>query len=239
MTQKHILVVEDEAFIAMHIQQVLEAEGHLVNVKQNTVSKAKNYLAANEVDLVIIDIHLNSDETGIDLAKYLKTHTVVPYMFLTSYSDQETLQEISKIDPAAFLVKPFKPEDLVSSVFLILKKHQKESDDTIPYQLKQVIEYIDENIEQRINIKTLAQLTRWEVTHFSRLFKKHFHYTPHQYILNVKIERAKKQLIDSCDSLQDLAQDLGFGAYSNFYNAFKKMTNSTPEKFRLNHQKLK
>ena len=160
-------------------------------------------------------------------------------MFLTSYSDQETLQEISKIDPAAFLVKPFKPEDLVSSVFLILKKHQKESDETIPYQLKQVIEYIDENIEQRINIKTLAQLTRWEVTHFSRLFKKHFHYTPHQYILNVKIERAKKQLIDSCDSLQDLAQDLGFGAYSNFYNAFKKMTNSTPEKFRLNHQKLK
>jgi AraC-like DNA-binding protein len=239
MTQKHILVVEDEAFIAMHIQQVLEAEGHLVNVKQNTVSKAKKYLAANKVDLVIIDIHLNSDETGIDLANYLKAQAIAPYMFLTSYSDKDTLLEISKTDPAAFLVKPFKSEDLISTVFLLLKKHVMESAETIPYQLKQVIEYIDEHIEQRIKIKALAQLTRWEVTHFSRLFKKHFHFTPHQYILNVKIEHAKKQLINSSDSLQDLAQDLGFGAYSNFYNAFKKMTKSTPEKFRLNHQKLK
>jgi AraC-like DNA-binding protein/galactitol-specific phosphotransferase system IIB component len=239
MEAKHILVVEDEAFIAMHIQQVLEEEGYSVMIKHNTVAKAKKYLADHDVDLVIIDVQLNSTETGIELAHYLKTINSIPYLFLTSYSDKETLTEISETKPAGFLVKPFKSEDLVSTVFLILTKFSDSQDDKIPFQIRQVIEYVHQHIETRINIKDLANLTRWEVTHFSRLFKKHLHLTPHQYILAIKIELAKKQLIESDESLQEIALNLGFGAYSNFFNAFKKMTKLTPEKYRLQNQPIK
>lgn len=238
MEPKHILVVEDEAFIAMHIQQILEEEGYTIEIAQNTVPKAKKYLNNHHVDLVIIDVHLNTEENGIDLANYLSTLKTVPFLFLTSYSDKETLLEISETNPAGFLVKPFKSQDLVSSVFLILTKNLGSNEDDIPFQIKQVIEYIEEHIESRINIKDLANLTRWEVTHFSRLFKKHLYLTPHQYILNTKIEHAKNQLIESDDSLQEIALNLGFGAYSNFFNAFKKNTKMTPEKYRLTHQKI-
>jgi AraC-like DNA-binding protein len=239
MEAKHILVVEDEAFIAIHIQQVLEEEGYSVMIKHNTVAKAKKYLADHDVDLVIIDVQLNSTETGIELAHYLKTINSIPYLFLTSYSDKETLTEISETNPAGFLVKPFKSEDLVSTVFLILTKFSESEADKIPFQIRQVIDYVHQHIETRINIKDLANLTRWEVTHFSRLFKKHLHLTPHQYILAIKIELAKKQLIESDESLQEIALNLGFGAYSNFFNAFKKMTKLTPEKYRLQNQPIK
>jgi AraC-like DNA-binding protein len=160
-------------------------------------------------------------------------------LFLTSYSDKETLTEISETNPAGFLVKPFKSEDLVSTVFLILTKFSESEADKIPFQIRQVIDYVHQHIETRINIKDLANLTRWEVTHFSRLFKKHLHLTPHQYILAIKIELAKKQLIESDESLQEIALNLGFGAYSNFFNAFKKMTKLTPEKYRLQNQPIK
>ena len=50
---------------------------------------------------------------------------------------------------------------------------------------------------------------------------------------------SENKLIDSDESLHEIALNLGFFAYSNFFNAFKKITKTTPEKYRLHHQKMK
>lgn len=237
--KKRILIIEDEPLIALDLQQLLEHEGYEVFTDYQNVAHAIELINEWKPDLVLLDIELNEKKSGIDIAAYLNQRTTIAFCFLTSYSDFNTLEKVKKTHPKGFLVKPFKAQDVISTVYLLLGATEEPDDQFMPYQIKQVIDYIDQHCNERINIKDLANLTRWEVTHFSRLFKKHLHLTPHQYILTIKIELAKKQLIESDESLQEIALNLGFGAYSNFFNAFKKITKMTPEKYRLQHQSIK
>lgn len=237
--KKRILIIEDEPLIALDLQQLLEQEGYQVFTDYQNVAHAIELITEWQPDLVLLDIELNEKKSGIDIAAYLNLRTSIAFCFLTSYSDFNTLEKVKKTQPKGFLVKPFKAQDVISTVYLLLGTTDESEDNFMPYQIKQVIEYIEQHYNERINIKDLANLTRWEVTHFSRLFKKHLYLTPHQYILNSKIEHAKNQLIESDESLQEIALNLGFGAYSNFFNAFKKITKMTPEKYRLQHQSIK
>ena len=237
--KKRIFIIEDEPLIALDLQQLLEQEGYEVLTDYQNVAHAIELITEWQPDLVLLDIELNEKKSGIDIAAYLNQRTSIAFCFLTSYSDFNTLEKVKKTQPKGFLVKPFKAQDVISTVYLLLGTADESEGNFMPYQIKQVIEYIDQHYNERINIKDLANLTRWEVTHFSRLFKKHLNLTPHQYILHTKIEHAKNQLIDSDESLQEIAINLGFGAYSNFFNAFKKITKMTPEKYRLMHQSIK
>lgn len=237
--KKRILIIEDEPLIALDLQQLLEQEGYVVLSDYQNVTYAIEIINEWQPDLVLLDIELNEKKSGLDIATYLNQHTSIGFCFLTSYSDFNTLEKVKKTQPKGFLVKPFKAQDVISTVYLLLGTSEEIDENFMPFQIKQVIEYIHQHYNERINIKDLAKLTRWEVTHFSRLFKKYLLLTPHQYILNVKIEYAKDKLIESDESLHEIALNLGFGAYSNFFNAFKKMTKMTPEKYRLQHRKIK
>lgn len=69
--------------------------------------------------------------------------------------------------------------------------------------------------------------------HFIRMFTKIMGQTPYQYILKRKIEKSKILLSETNQSLNEIAYDLGFYGYNNFYIAFKKFNNTTPEAYRL------
>lgn len=236
--KKRILIIEDEPLIALDLQQLLEQEGYEVFTDYQTVENVLYLLDSWSPDIVLLDIELNEKKTGIDVASFIHQNTSIPFCFISSYADPNTLEKVKHTHPKGFIVKPFKTQDVISTVYLHIGTNVDFENNFIPYQIKQVIEYIDQHYSERINIKDLANLTRWEVTHFSRLFKKYLSFTPHQYILNIKIEHAIQLLVHTDESLQDIAFNLGFGAYSNFFNAFKKNTKMTPEKYRLTHQKI-
>ena len=68
--------------------------------------------------------------------------------------------------------------------------------------------------------------------HFARVFKKNTNITPHEYLLNVRIQNAKKLLYASGQSVEDIAKSCGFNSTSHFIRVFKKYTNITPKQFR-------
>ena len=100
-------------------------------------------------------------------------------------------------------------------------------------QLHQVIDYARSNIHQNIGLVELAKQTNTSPFHFLRLFKLTTGYSPHQYILHLKMERAKHLISYTQLSLTEIAYELSFTDQSHFSNAFRKIVGITPRQFRL------
>jgi len=134
MSTIKILVVEDEALIADHISFSLEEEGYEVVGIADTVEDAITLVETNQPNLVLLDINLNGNLDGIDLAGVLNNKYKIPFVYLTSNTDEKTLERVKITNPAGFIVKPFQPEDLKPAIELALYSIKKDSNITLPSQ---------------------------------------------------------------------------------------------------------
>ncbi|MBW4511583.1 MAG: AraC family transcriptional regulator [Scytonematopsis contorta HA4267-MV1] len=96
---------------------------------------------------------------------------------------------------------------------------------------QQVMEYINEHLHQEIKLAELATLTQLSPYHFLRLFKQSVGVTPHQYILQCRIKKAKFLLQHSKLSIADIATSVGFCDQSHLNRYFKRIVGVTPKKF--------
>ncbi|WP_397446491.1 LytTR family transcriptional regulator DNA-binding domain-containing protein [Polaribacter sp. R77954] len=131
-TTFNILIVEDNVIIADDLQQIIEDFGY--NVPGNVISyeKAVHFLQHHKIDLVLIDINLATEKTGIDLAEYINLNLKIPFIFMTSNIDEQTIGEASKTMPAAYLVKPFDIKTIYTSIEIAVKSFiNKQIDDAL------------------------------------------------------------------------------------------------------------
>jgi DNA-binding LytR/AlgR family response regulator len=120
--QINILVVEDEAVLAMDLSDLLEDEGYCVVGTANNGRKALSLYQQNRVDLLLCDISIKSDWDGIETAEYLQAERPVPVVFLTALTDKETLGRALQTQPAAYLVKPATLAGLRAAIELALRQ---------------------------------------------------------------------------------------------------------------------
>ena len=120
MEKVKILVVEDEMIIADIIVSALESFGYNPLEPAITYSEAVDTIEENKPDIGIFDIQLSGRKTGIDLARTVNEKYNFPFLFLTSFSDKNTLNEAKQVQPSAFLVKPFNKEELKIAIELAL-----------------------------------------------------------------------------------------------------------------------
>lgn len=115
-----ILIVEDNVIIADDMQSMLEEIGYEVVDNVIVYEQAIEVLKNNHVDLVLIDIILASDKTGIDLGKHIRKNYNIPFIFVTSNSDKATVENAKTVKPDGYLVKPFEQQDLYTSIEIAL-----------------------------------------------------------------------------------------------------------------------
>jgi len=106
MTRKKILIVEDEVITAMSLQHLLEHWGCGKCEKVSSGKEAIEKAMSEKPDIVLIDINLRGETNGIEVAKQLQARFCVPIIFITGYSDEETIKEAKKIKPVGYFVKP-------------------------------------------------------------------------------------------------------------------------------------
>jgi AraC family transcriptional regulator len=102
-------------------------------------------------------------------------------------------------------------------------------------QLQQVKDYINDHLHQDLKLNELAAIVQISPYHFLRLFKQRMGITPHQYILQCRIERAKSLLQHSHLSIAEIAIRVGFCDQSHFTRYFKRVVGVTPTQFLLTH----
>lgn len=102
-------------------------------------------------------------------------------------------------------------------------------------QLRQVVDYIHDNLHQDIKLVDLAQLLGISQFHFSHLFKQSIGTSPYQYLLQQRVERAK-QLLKQFEerSIMDIALTCGFNSHSHLSKQFRQLTGMTPKAYRAN-----
>ncbi|WP_437395615.1 LytR/AlgR family response regulator transcription factor [Flagellimonas lutimaris] len=115
-----ILIVEDNVIIADDMQSMLEEIGYEIVDNVIVYEQAVDVLKNNHVDLVLIDIILASDKTGIDLGKHIRETYNIPFIFVTSNSDRATVENAKTVKPDGYLVKPFEQQDLYTSIEIAL-----------------------------------------------------------------------------------------------------------------------
>ena len=241
-----ILVVEDELLIAMDIKGILEHEGYNVIINLTTVNDAIQAIETYQPVLVLLDINLKQDDDdGISLGHYLLSKDTIPYIYITSFSDNVTLDRVKDTRPHGMIVKPFKTIDVRTAVSIVLNnyKHKKidilrqeeKIDDAVPFIIKGVVAYINDHIDKRIDIDQLAQTTKWTYMHFIRMFTKFMGVTPYQYILKKKIAKSIVLITETDIPLSNIAADVSFSNYTNFCTVFKRETGKSPDNFRKFH----
>jgi AraC-like DNA-binding protein/ActR/RegA family two-component response regulator len=240
--ENFIVIVEDEYLIARDLKDILTKEGYKVIINIDSVELAISTIELCNPVLVIIDINLRNGNDGISLGEYLLEKDTIPYIYLTSNSDKVTIDRVKKTRPYGFLVKPYKDVDIITTVAIVLdnfihrkidpKRYKVEINSDIPYLLKTIIAFINENIENKLDINEIAAKTPWGYHHFLRVFKEYVGLTPYQYILKKKIERAQSLLIETNIPVAQIAYKLGFESHGTFTNTFSKIVGVSPSKVR-------
>ncbi len=128
MTEAKILVVEDENIVALEIKKRLQKLGYIVpgvaSTGEDAISKAEGILP----DLVLMDIMLKGEIDGINAAGEIRKRFNIPVIYLTAYSDGDTIERAKLTEPYGYILKPFEEDDLRTAIEIALYRHQMVND---------------------------------------------------------------------------------------------------------------
>ncbi len=125
-----VLIIEDEAIIAMHIRSIVEQLGHSVTAVARTRTEAVALTEQTQPQLVLADISLADGSSGIDAVNDILSAINVPVMFITAFPDRLLTGE--RPEPTYLITKPFEPETVIATIGQALLVHREKMAATEP-----------------------------------------------------------------------------------------------------------
>ena len=130
-TNARILLAEDDAIAARHLNHSLLRMGyHITGVVQTGEEVIKN-VAENLPDIILMDITLGGKIDGICAVQKVHAQHDIPVIYITANSDNEVFERAKHTDPYAYLIKPFEIYQLQNAIEIAMFKH------TLEIQLKE------------------------------------------------------------------------------------------------------
>ncbi len=158
-----ILIVEDEIIVAENLKAVLEKNGYTVTGITSSIDGARDLLKQIRPSLVLLDIYLKGEGSGIDLAVELNEQNI-PFVYVSANSSQEVLEAAKATGPYGFVIKPFRENDLLVALEIAFYRHAwQEQTNPISYETKQknkssLPDFIGESLPMQRVLKMAEQV---------------------------------------------------------------------------------
>ncbi|ADN02096.1 response regulator [Spirochaeta thermophila] len=123
-----VLVLEDEPVVALDIKLHLEHMGYRVPAVFSSAEAFLSHWQEYDPDLILIDVQLEGAIDGISAARHLKEQSDLPFIFVTAYADEHTIERAKEVEPFAYILKPFDERELKGAIELALYRHRVASE---------------------------------------------------------------------------------------------------------------
>lgn len=203
-TNLNILIIEDELLIAEMLKEMLvELNYNVIAIAQN-FDKASNALQTNaNINFVFLDINLSESKSGFNIAELINNQYKIPFIFLTSYSDPETIQKAIQFKPQSYLIKPFSKSDLLVTLELYKSRNEyfdgvleiKDGHFNTKINYNDIIYVKSENIYIEIKTETKLFVIRNSLEKFlEQVNSPSFVRVHRSYVVNIKYVKALNRL---------------------------------------------
>jgi|GEM_PF-1010750 len=113
LAMKTVLIIEDEAIIAMDLARTFRALGAREVKITPSAEEGLAWLCQKKPDLIVIDIKLRGSMDGIEAARIIQNRGPFNLVYVTAYNDEATLERASQIPHAGIIIKPFTPIEVL------------------------------------------------------------------------------------------------------------------------------
>ncbi len=163
MHSQKIFIVEDDPIIASDLAGILEDLGYNVCGIAHEPFDARKRIAAEQPDLLLMDVNLGSSIDGIDLATLL-TETGAGIIFITAFTDKATRDRVKALNPLAYIIKPFDDKDIEVAIDLAFHKIQQNTNARIAEPVSQDSIFIKtgNGTSRKVVIKDISLLEAYD-----------------------------------------------------------------------------
>lgn len=113
---KKVLILEDELLIAEEIKIICEQNGFIVKSIFNNFHDAIEYFCDNEIDIIITDVFIKGEKTGLDFIHAISNLKIIPIIVITAFSSKIVISDIVQYHNVSYITKPYTTEQLVSVI---------------------------------------------------------------------------------------------------------------------------
>lgn len=131
MNKIKVLIVEDEVLIAETLATMLGDLNYIVTDICSNANDALKSIKNNLPDICLLDVNIEGEVDGIDLAILIRKKVNVPHIFITSFSDSATVDRAKATNPAAYVIKPYSEKEVEVNLTLALYKKAGNEENSI------------------------------------------------------------------------------------------------------------
>ncbi|MEY8000170.1 response regulator [Clostridium sp. Mt-5] len=247
-----LLIAEDEPLERKALRIILQKYFYNIDITKDCKNGYEAVLNSKiyKPDIILMDIRMPK-KSGLDAQREIIDFLPnVKTIILTAYEKFDYAKEAIEYGVSNYILKPVKPNDLKLAVTKVINSIEKldssnannnnkskvsyeNTADSCENTIKAILKYIDNNFNNQINLTSVANFVHLNPQYLSRFFKQKTGVTFIQYITKLRLEKAKKLLINTDKSITQIALEIGYLDAAYFSKVFLRNENLSPHKFKV------
>lgn len=239
----NVMIVDDNKIIGEGMRDLIDwnSLGFYVTAVERSPKKAIHDAGILNVDVVLTDI-IMPEMSGLELIESMKAlYPEIQYIIISAFDNFKYAQKAIRYGVKSYLLKPVKEEELINVLLEIQKNMESgNSSDKAEHSISgdrnvvsEVIDYIENNYnEKNLKLQTLADMYYVNVTYLGQIFKQKTGKNFNNYLLDLRISKAKQLLTDSDMKIYEISETVGFSDPNYFSIKFSQKVGITPKNYK-------